>query len=288
MHPDHSSQPRPQPEPRRNTTPYGDELKARREQAGLTQQELADLAFMTRTHIAHIEAGRRIPSLSDARRLDEALQTGGVFARFLPDAKRRKVAKHFEAARELESQASMIREFGLTLVPGLLQTEGYMRAVFRAYFPVKSKQKLEEAVTARLERAHILEDPLTPHTTVLLDEAALRRPHGGPSVMAEQLRHIAGLAERDRLRLHILPFGVGCHALIESNLRLMWFEDMPPVAYNEGLHFGNLIDEEAVVLQCQTSYDLALGDALSHEKSLSLLREITEDYEHEHRSTGMA
>ncbi|GHH54293.1 helix-turn-helix domain-containing protein [Streptomyces candidus] len=273
---------------RKNGTPYGDELKARREQAGLTQAELAALAFMTHTHIAHIEAGRRIPSLSDARRLDDALQTGGVFVRFLPDAKRRKVAKHFEAARELESQASMIREFGLTLIPGLLQTEAYMRAVFRAYFPVKSKQKLEEAVTTRLERAHILEDPLSPHLTALLDEAALRRPHGGLVAMAEQLRHIVALGERDRVRVHVLPYGVGCHALIESNLRLMWFEDMPPVAYTDGLHSGNLIDEEAVVLQCQTSYDLALGDALSHEKSLALLREIAEEYEHEHRSTGMA
>ncbi|WP_433545763.1 helix-turn-helix domain-containing protein [Streptomyces sp. CA-294286] len=273
---------------RKNGTPYGDELKARREQAGLTQAELAALAFMTHTHIAHIEAGRRIPSLSDARRLDQVLQTGGVFVRFLPDAKRRKVAKHFEAARELESQASMIREFGLTLIPGLLQTEAYMRAVFRAYFPVKSKEKLDEAVTARLERAHILEDPLTPHMTVLLDEAALRRPQGGPGVMGAQLRHVVDLGDRRRVRVHVIPFGVGCHALVESNLTLLWFEDMPPTAYVDGLHTGNLIDEEAVVLHCQTSYDLALGDALSHEKSLEMLREIAKGYEHEHRSTGMA
>ncbi|MFJ2740388.1 Scr1 family TA system antitoxin-like transcriptional regulator [Streptomyces sp. NPDC087440] len=286
MQPDPSSLPRPQP--RKATTPYGGELRARREKAGLTQEELAARAFMTQSHIAHIEAGRRIPSLNDARRLDEILQTGGVFVRFLPDAKKRKVAKHFEAARELESQACMIREFGLTLIPGLLQTEGYMRAVFRAYFPVKSKEKLEEAVTARLERAHILEDPLLPHMTALLDEAALRRPHGGPAVMAEQLRHVIELGERDRVRVHVLPFEVGSHALVESSLTLMWFDDMPPAAYTDGLHSGNLIDEEPVVLRCQTSYDLALGDALSHEKSLALLRGIAEEYEHEHRSTGMA
>ena len=61
---------------------YGDWLKAQRKAAGLTQEELAEAAIMTRTHIAHIEAGRRIPSKEDARRLDQALNTGNVLSSF--------------------------------------------------------------------------------------------------------------------------------------------------------------------------------------------------------------
>lgn len=269
-----------------SSSPYGDELRERRKRAGLTQEALSQQAIMSRTHIAHIEAGRRKPSLEDAIRLDQVLQTGGVFERFLPTLK---VAAHFEAAAHLEQQATMIREYGLALVPGLLQTETYMRAVFRSGFPPKSKEQCDSAVAARLERARILEDPISPVFMALLDETALRRPIGGPAAMAEQLRHIAELGERDRIRTHVIPFGVGCHATLESALTLMWFEDMPPIAYVEGLRTGHVLDQPAVVHQCQTSYDLALGDALSHKESLALIRAVAEEYEHDqHRAAGMA
>lgn len=88
---------------------YGDWLKAQREAAGLTQQELADAAIMTRSHISHIEAGRRIPSEEDARRLDQALNTGNVLSSFLPGKNDGTVANHFEPVRPLEKQATMIR-----------------------------------------------------------------------------------------------------------------------------------------------------------------------------------
>ncbi|MEU5977473.1 helix-turn-helix transcriptional regulator [Streptomyces sp. NPDC047315] len=263
------------------TTPYGKELRRRRIKAGLTQQALADLAIMTRTHITHIEAGRRKPCIQDARRLDQVLDTGGVFVNFLPTLNLRKVAIHFEAARHFEQMANMIREYGGLLIPGLLQTEGYMRALFQRYFPRKANERFEEAVSTRLERARIFINPVEPVFMVLLDEAALRRMVGGPEVMAEQLRHIHALGESDRIRVHVIPFEAGGHALLSSNTTLMWFEDMPPIAYTEALKSGNLIDEPDLVLQCQTAYDHALGDAMSHEQSLALIRAIAEDYEDE-------
>ena len=107
---------------------YGDWLKQQREAADLTQQQLADMAIMTRSHIAHIEAGRRVPSKEDARRLDRALNTGNVLSSFLPEEDAA-VADYFEAARQLESQAVTIRESAVTFVPGLLQTRPCARAV---------------------------------------------------------------------------------------------------------------------------------------------------------------
>lgn len=107
---------------------YGEWLRAQREAAGLTQQELADAAIMTRSHIAHIEAGRRVPSKEDARRLDGALNTGNVLSSFLPKDDGL-VADRFAAARALEQQATLIREFALSFIPGILQTEAYARAV---------------------------------------------------------------------------------------------------------------------------------------------------------------
>ena len=95
---------------------YGEWFKEQRLAAGLTQQELADAAIMTRSHISHIEAGRRVPSKEDARRLDKALNTGNVLSSFLPKADAA-VADYFETARQLEQQATMIREFAYSLSP---------------------------------------------------------------------------------------------------------------------------------------------------------------------------
>ncbi len=79
----------------------------------------------------------------------------------------------------------------------------------------------------------------------------------------------------------MLPFTVGAHALLEGPVKLMWFEELPPVAYTEGLKSGRVWELQGTVREFEDVYDHALGDALSHRKSLALLRSVAEDYEHE-------
>ncbi|HEY5833156.1 helix-turn-helix domain-containing protein [Streptomyces sp.] len=258
---------------------YGDWLKAQREAAGLTQQALADAAIMTRSHIAHIEAGRRIPSKEDARRLDKALNTGNVLSNFLPH-ENVAVADYFETARQLEQQATVIREFALSYVPGILQTEAYARAVLRVGFPPRSAEECDRLVVTRLERAKILNDPVSPVVWALLDEAVLRRPVGGSEVMADQITHMIALVESERIRVHVLPLGLGAHSLLLGMMTLMWFEDQPPAAYSEGVFMGKVHDFPALVQRLQGTYDLALGDALPLKESLALMRSIAKEYGH--------
>ncbi|EST25253.1 helix-turn-helix domain-containing protein [Streptomyces roseochromogenus] len=257
-------------------TTYGDWLRQRREAAGLTQQQLAEMAFMTRTHIAHIEAGRRVPSKEDAKRLDKALNTD-VLSSFRPEQDVA-VADYFEAARLLEQQAVIIREFGLSFVPGILQTEAYARAVLSVGFPPTSGEELEKLVVTRLERTKLLDNPVTPVVWALLDETVLRRVVGGPQVMAEQIMHLVHLAEKQRVRVYMLPYALGCHPLMQGMLTLMDFEDQPPVAYGEGLHMGKIHDCPASVRRLEATYDLALGDAMPLKESLALMRAIAKDY----------
>ncbi|MFB7834783.1 Scr1 family TA system antitoxin-like transcriptional regulator [Streptomyces sp. NPDC056056] len=258
---------------------YGVWLREQRLAAGLTQQELADMAVMTRSHIAHIEAGRRIPSKEDARRLDRALGTGNVLSSFLPD-EGAAVADYFESARLLEQQAVMIREFALSFIPGILQTERYARAVLSTSFPPVGEEECDRLVVARLERAKILDDPVMPVVWALLDEAVLRRAVGGPEVMAEQIMHIIRLVETGRVRVYVLPFGLGVHPLMQSMLTLMRFEDQPPVAYSEGIQVGKVHDSPAMVVRLEGAYDLALGDAMPLKESLALMRATAKDYGH--------
>lgn len=266
--------------PRSPREKYGEELRLRRITAGMTQEVVGQAMMCSPTLISHFEAGRRLPSPNDAKRLDQVLGTDGFFARWLEDLDS-KFAEHFAAAAELEKQAIQIRQWGLTLVPGLLQTEAYARALFRSYDANYRTEDVDRRVVNRMERAEILEGASGPVLWTLLDEAVLRRQVGGALAMAAQLRKITGMAEAGRLRLHVLPFGRGEHSLMESSLALMSFKDAAPVAYVEGLYTGNLMDDPALVRKCQAAYDLALGDALSHHESMVLMRAITEEYEHD-------
>ncbi|WP_434589752.1 helix-turn-helix domain-containing protein [Streptomyces sp. A5-4] len=258
---------------------YGNWLKAQREAAGLTQQELAIASIMTRSHISHIEAGRRIPSTEDARRLDRALGTGNVLSSFLPNDDRT-VAEHFEPARQLEQQATMIREYAQTFVPGILQTERYARAVLGAAFPPPPPSERDKNVVTRLERGKILNGSQNPVVWALLDEAVLRRPVGGPEVMAEQIAYLISLVEDGRIRVHVLPYALGVHNLMGAMLTLMWFEDQPPAAYSEGTATGRLFDSPPLVEVLQSRYDLALSDALPLKESLTFLRATVREYQH--------
>ncbi|MFD7322853.1 Scr1 family TA system antitoxin-like transcriptional regulator [Streptomyces sp. NPDC059875] len=265
--------------PRTPREKYGEELRLRRIAAGLTQEALGDEVVCSPTLISHFEAGRRLPKPDDARRIDRALGTDGFFLRWLEDLES-KYADHFAAAAELEQQATTIQQFGLSLVPGVLQTPDYARALFRAYRPNHTAEELDEAVVIRTQRSRILDGPLNPAVWTLLDEAVLRRKVGGGPVMAEQLDKLADLAEAGRLRLHVLPNSAGAHALMESLLTLMSFEDSAPVAYVEGFLTGHLMDDPALVSASQTAYALALSDALSQTESLALVRAAAEEHAH--------
>ncbi|MGG2461615.1 helix-turn-helix domain-containing protein [Streptomyces sp. RGM 3693] len=261
------------------TNTYGEWLRQQRELAGLTQQRLADSAIMTRTHIAHIEAGRRIPSKEDARRLDSALNTGNVLSSFLPQDDSA-VVDYFEAALHLERQATVIREYALSYVPGILQTEEYAGAVLDAAYPSRGDEERDRLLVTRLGRAKVLVNPVTPEAWALFDEALLRRPFGGPEVMASQIMHIVRLAEAQRVRVHVLPLGRGVYPLLQGMLSLMWFEDQPPAAYSEGQAIGKVHDSPSVVERLQGAYALAMGEALPMAESIALMRATAKDFGH--------
>ncbi|MFE2377911.1 Scr1 family TA system antitoxin-like transcriptional regulator [Streptomyces sp. NPDC059398] len=258
---------------------YGEELRIRRIAAGLTQETVSEAVVCSPTLVSHWEAGRRLPTPDDAQRLDRVLGTDGFFARWLKDLDT-KFTQYFAPVAELEQQASELRHYSPSLVPGLLQTKEYSRAVFRQGSPNYEDKELDEAVVIRQARAALFDRPSRPVLWCLLDEAVLRRRVGGPKVMADQLNKITDLAESGRLRLHVMPFSIGAHALMDGLLYLMEFADAPPIAYSEGVKTGHLIDDPALVGKCQKVYDLALSDALSRTDSLALVRAVAKEYAH--------
>ncbi|MFD4608240.1 Scr1 family TA system antitoxin-like transcriptional regulator [Streptomyces sp. NPDC058440] len=264
-----------------NRRRYGEQLRTLRERKGVTQAELGERVVLSPSMIAHIEAGRRIPQLKDAERLDQVLDGQGFFVRFLDTLGVVPVADHFAEALEAEQQAIAISEYAVSLVPGLLQTRNYAREVFCAQRPNFVAEEVDRQVVNRLRRADILKDPQTPTVWFVLSENVIRVQVGGSSVMSEQIRHIAALGRSGRVRIQVVPHGAGAHATMGSMLSLMRFVDAPELAYVEALYTGNLIDSPAVVQRCKDAYDLARAAALPPDASLDLLEEVAEEYDHE-------
>jgi transcriptional regulator with XRE-family HTH domain len=258
---------------------FGTELKRLREEARFTQAALGARVFVSGGYIGQFEQAIRKPQLDVAQRIDETLQTGGFFERMcrkLINSSR--YADYFAAAAELEALATKICEFAPTLVPGLLQTAAYARAITVAENPFAADEYIEETVRARMDRAHILKDATRPVHWAILHESVLRIPVGGPAAMAGQLEHMAALARERTILVQVLPYAAGAYPLMGKMLTLMEFEDAPPTAYTEGVFSGNLLDNPAVVKRVQATYDLLRAAALSPEASLSLVESAAEDY----------
>ncbi|MFE0086339.1 Scr1 family TA system antitoxin-like transcriptional regulator [Streptomyces sp. NPDC058992] len=259
----------------------GAELRHARENAGLSQRELGEPLFVSASFIGQLEAGTRRMQPDVARRIDEILGTNGFFERNCLAANKSRYPDHFAEAAEAEPVATTIREYAPLLIPGLLQTETYARAVFRAYQPTATEAVIDELVEARLERARLLDDPTTPMLWTVLDEAVLRRRVGSAAVMGEALRHIEALARRNRVIVQVMPFHAGAHRAMEGALKLMEFTDAPSLAYLQALGSGQLDDDPATVTRHKLTYELVTAGALSPRESLALIASVAEDYAHE-------
>ncbi|WP_200804461.1 helix-turn-helix domain-containing protein [Actinacidiphila paucisporea] len=258
---------------------YGEELRVRREAAGLTQLALGEAVILSPSMIAHIEAGRRKPRRDDAKRLDRTLGTDGFFTRFLPTLEGRRYAEHFTEAADAETRAIAIYEYAVSLVPGLLQIGGYARALFEAQHANYVREEVDKLVVNRLVRARILSASNGPAVWVILSETVLRLVVGGPAVMAEQLRHIFELGRSGRVLVQVVPHSAGAHATMMSMMSLMCFEDEPDAAYVEGLYTGAFIDDPARVRAYRDAYDLAKAAGLSPEASLGVIESVAKEYD---------
>jgi transcriptional regulator with XRE-family HTH domain len=258
----------------------GAELRHARERKGLSQNELGEPLFVSGSFIGQLEAGTRRLHLEYAAQIDEILGTNGFFERNCKALAKSKYPDHFAEAAEAEAIATAIREYATLLIPGLLQTRAYAEAVFRAYKPTAPKAEIDPLVAARLERAHLLDDPTTPLLWAILDEAAIRREVGSGAVMGEALQHVAKLAREHRIIVQVLPFDAGAHASMEGSLKLMEFEDAPPLSFVEGPDMGKLLDDPVTVARHTRMFSLLQAAALSPKNSLALIDAVAQDYGH--------
>lgn len=245
---------------------FGAELRRMRMKAGWSQAALAARLYCTDSLLSKIEAAKRMPSEELAQRCDEVFETDGHFARLWPLVISYAYPAWFRPFIELEEQASAIRSFQHSLIPGLLQTEEYARAVLAGGRP----ENLDALVFARIHRQRILTRPEPPRLWVVLDERALRRRIGGPAVMRAQLARLLQAMETPRFVVQVIRSDVEVHPAHSAFASLV-FDEGPDVLYVEGFYEGQLRGEPEAVAMAQHVYDLLKSVALSPEASADLI-----------------
>ncbi|GAB3147888.1 helix-turn-helix transcriptional regulator [Micromonospora sonneratiae] len=249
------------------------ELRHARQRAELTQEEQGRRMGYSSSLVAAVEAGTRRPPHGYLPKADEALGTGGLLAR---------LAEQLQAAANLpplwvqdwvvhEQAARMLRWFELALVPGLLQVEGYARAIFGVNPRVSAEQR-EARVARRLARQGVLTSDDPPYLWVVLDDNVLRRGVGGRKVMHDQVLHLANLATNaPRVKIQIVPPGIEEYPGLEGPLVIATSSHGDDVAFLDNRRKGEFTDHPDDLLAARNDWESIVGEALTPAQSIEHL-----------------
>ncbi|MEV5428335.1 helix-turn-helix transcriptional regulator [Streptomyces sp. NPDC052701] len=258
---------------------FGSRVRRLRTAAGLTQEELGRRTHVVGTRITQIErASGAKPTLELARALDAALGADNLLVELWPYVYREAFPDWSRKFIAYSERAVEIRQYAAHLVSGLLQTEEYARAVLSVGLTLSNEQQLEERLTARMGRQERLGSHERPELWVVLDEAVLRRPIGGHAVMRTQLERLLEAAAERHIVVQVLPFDQGAHDAMGGSLTVLTLPDGSEVAYTEGAHYGQLIEDPAEVRRFAVTYDRLRAEALPPLMSLDMIRSVMEGY----------
>ncbi|KOT95791.1 DNA-binding protein [Streptomyces sp. NRRL F-5755] len=254
---------------------FGSVVKVFRERAGLTQEELAPLVRFSPQTVASIEQGRRLAPPEFIERAEEVLDAFGVLQAAAEHLTRRRgLTRWFRLWAALERQALALHTYECRLIPGLLQTEAYARAVFHQMMPPLSDDQIETKLADRMERQLLLQE--RPNTTFsfIVEEANFRRRVGGLDVIRDLIDHALEVAELRNVEMQVMPLGQGEHAALEGPFRLLETPDNKWHGYSEGQRSGQLLSDRRDISVLQSRYAKLRSQAPSPQDSASLLKQI--------------
>jgi transcriptional regulator with XRE-family HTH domain len=267
----------------------GTQLRRLREDAGISPDRAGYEIRGSRSKISRLEHGRvsfKHRDVADLLTLygvtDQQIRTGllslvdqanaqGWWAKYsdiLPD--------WFEAYLGLEAAATLIRTFELQFVHGLFQTQDYARAVTVLGHKASSAEEIDRRVSLRMKRQDLLGSQDAPRVWSVMDEAALRRPVGGPTVMRGQLQRLIGVAELPHVTVQVVPFRRGGHAGAGGSFTVLRFRqaDLPDVAYIEQLTSALYLERRNDVDHYMEVMNRLSAEALTPAGTTRFLKEI--------------
>ncbi len=267
------------------------ELRALREAARLTCEEVAEHMECSASKISRVETGRVSVSPRDVR---DMLGLYGVGAQQrdslvqLARESRQKgwwhaysdtIQPRFATYVGLEDAAAEIRTYEVNLVPGLLQTEDYARTVITAGNLTGSQEDVERRVALRMARQPALSGTDPPQLWAVLDEAVLRRTVGGRGLMRLQLDHLVELAAMPNVAVQVIPFGAGAHPGMGKPFVILAFPERadPDVVYLEDLTSTLYLEDVNEIDRYNILFNHLRATALSFEESAALITSVAKE-----------
>ncbi|BCB78756.1 helix-turn-helix transcriptional regulator [Phytohabitans flavus] len=189
----------------------------------------------------------------------------------------------FQAYLGLETSAGMIRTYEVQFVPGLLQSREYARAVVMIGHGAAGLDEIDRRVDVRMARQQLLTRPGAPHLWAVLDEAVLRRPIGGRTVMRTQIAALIDATKLSNVTIQVVPFSAGGHAAAGGAFTILRFPDaeLPDVIYTEQLTSALYLDKRDDVDQYAAAMERLCVEAAPPDRTLALLERVLHEYDSE-------
>lgn len=259
---------------------YGKLLKLARKKAGVTQEQLAEATGYSLEQTASIEQGRRPAKAAFTEAAERFLDAGGVLAAVQEEVDFAKLPAFFRDFALLELDAVSHYSYEPLLVPGLLQTAAYARALFEAYCPKMSEELVEQNVEARLGRQKLLTKTPGVEFSFVIGETALRNRIGGGDVMREQLRRLLDLRTTGNVVIQVMPNLSGYHTGLEGPFVLLeTAEQHRRFGYIESQTLGFVISDATWVSTLGLRYGRLRSKALQIDESAAFIEQLLEEHD---------
>ncbi|URN17270.1 MULTISPECIES: helix-turn-helix domain-containing protein [Streptomyces] len=253
---------------------FGRQLKRFRLRAGLERPEFGAVTGYSVSTIAAYEQGRRVPPPRFIDQADEVLDAGGVLQEMKEEVARAQYPAFFRDAARLEGEAVELWVYATQAVPGLLQTEEYMRAVFGMWRPPLDEETVEQRVAARLARQQIFERRPAPLLSFVIDEAVVRRPLGGWPVMRSQLERLLLVGALRNVEIQVMPLDCEDNAGVDGPFTLLNRAGGDQVAYLEAQGRSTMVSDRREVQGIASRYGIIRAQALTPCESLDFVEKL--------------
>jgi transcriptional regulator with XRE-family HTH domain len=265
-----------EPHPSDSLRTFGAFVQALREHAGLSRADLGVRVRFSKHTVESVELGRRMPDEVFVERAEEALGNTGALRKAARHLTRGEagLAAWFRRWARLEREAVSLGTYECRLVPGLLQSEAYARAVFDNSIPLLTDQQTEAQVAARMERQAMMRERPTVPFGFIVEESVFRRRLGGVQVQSSMLEHVLEVTAPRNVTLQVVPLQLEFPGCLDGPVRILESPAGRRLGYSEGQQNGRLIsDPKEMRLLCQR-YDTLRSQALNPKESRDLLERL--------------
>ncbi|WBP87013.1 helix-turn-helix domain-containing protein [Kitasatospora cathayae] len=258
---------------------FGAQLRAKREELGLTQDQVAERTGYSPGHISSVETGRKPPTLRFARQVDRMFGTGTKFANLFLDVRASSLLQGFAQYLAEEAKAVEIRCFEVGIIPGLLQTPEYAAELAAAALSrgAIAQAQADERLKILASRQRLFTRTPPPQLFAILDESCIRRPIGTPATMDAQLEHLMSVAALPNVTLQVAPYSMGAVRSLDLPVYLLGLRDHSITAYSESAQQGSYERDPEAVRPLLTAYHHLQVEALPQAASTALISKVREE-----------